>query len=104
MSTLMGRKVLAAALILIACGLILILLHDPQFQLIFTSSSSNLRSGSAGSSFPIATSGGVSNGGTTVAYNALDIIESLVGAGFVGIGLVFIAIEIAFRTPQTRAK
>lgn len=100
----MGRKVLAAALILIAGGLILILLHDPQFQLIFSSSTSNVRSGSASSSFPFATAGAVSTGSTTVAYNALDIIESLVGAGFVGIGLVFIAVEIASRSPRSRVQ
>lgn len=98
----MGRKFLVAALILIAGGLILILFQDPQFQLIFSSSTSNSRNGSAGSSFSFATTGAVSTTGTTIAYNALHIIESLVGAGFIGIGLVFIAIEIASRSPQSK--
>ncbi|MDG6994481.1 MAG: hypothetical protein JRN52_01050 [Nitrososphaerota archaeon] len=86
----MARKILLAALILILCGLALILYQDPQIRLIFGSSQSSSTTSSFPSRFGISSA----TSGISIQYDAAAIIESLVGAGFAGIGLVLVVVEM----------
>lgn len=90
----MGRRTLILAIILIVAGLALIVYQDPQFRLALntssTTSSSSTRFVSGGSSQSI-----------TTTYDATHIIESLVGVGLAGIGLVFVGIEMFSRSIRT---
>ena len=89
-------------------GLVLLIYTDPQFRLIF--------SGAGTTGFP--TTGFRTNGtfpggfngtfrggnftrgagvgalGRVLSFNAASVIESLLGVGLVGVGIVFIAIEL----------
>ena len=82
----MGRKALIIAIVLIVVGVALIVYQDPQFRLAINSSSTTTSSSST------RFAGGSSTQTISTAYNATDIIESLVGAGLVGVGLVFVGI------------
>ncbi|MDG6997873.1 MAG: hypothetical protein JRN15_02025 [Nitrososphaerota archaeon] len=86
----MARKILLAALILTLCGLALILYQDPQLRLIFSSSQSSSPASSFASRFGISST----TSGISIQYNAAAIIESLAGAGLVGIGLVLVVVEM----------
>lgn len=97
---LMGKTAFVTAVILIVVGLLLVVYRDPQFGLIFQSSTGP--STPAGNSFPSTGSSFFTSASTaraasssiTVAYSALDIIESLLGAGLVGIGLVLACVGV----------
>jgi hypothetical protein len=88
----MGKRTLILAIVLIIAGVALIVYQDPQFRLAINTSSTSSPSPSSTSRF--VTGGGSSSQSITTSYNALDIIESLAGAGLVGIGLVFVGVEM----------
>jgi hypothetical protein len=94
------------AILLIGAGSLLLIYQDPQFALIFKSSTSNspsTTSPSGSSFFAFSGSSGASSSssGITVAYSALDIIESLIGAGLVGFGLVLVGVGMLTGSVRT---
>ncbi len=86
----MAKRILVVALILIIAGVSLVVYHDPQFRQAVTPSSS---SPSSSSSLRFVT-GSSSTSQTILSYSAVDIIESLLGLGVVGVGLVLVGLEI----------
>jgi hypothetical protein len=90
----MSRLVSIIGIILIVGGLALVIYQDPQFKLIFASSTP--APATVGGSFfnRSPSSSGTSSSSVTVPFNSADIIESLLGAGLVGIGLVFLVFQM----------
>ncbi len=94
----MAKKILVAALILILFGLMLVLYQDPQMRLVFTP----IPSGTTGRSFAGNSGtnafapgiGSLATSGTSLAFDSTAIVESLLGAGLAGIGLVLVVVEI----------
>jgi hypothetical protein len=101
----LARKLLLAALIFVAVGLVLLIYPDPQFRLIFSGAGARgfpttgftftgNRTGAGGfprGNFTRPAGTGV---GAVLGFNAVSIIESLLGVGLVGVGAVLIAIEL----------
>ena len=79
----MAKRRLVVAMIAIIIGVSLVAYIDPHLRQAFSPSTSTSRSLSGSGSLAQATS-----------YNALDIIESLLGVGLVGVGLVLVGVEI----------
>lgn len=88
---LMGKRTFILAIILIIVGVALVVYQDPQFRLALNSSSTTSGGSTSSSRF---VTGDSSSQTISTAYNATDIIESLLGVGLVGIGLVFVGIEM----------
>jgi hypothetical protein len=102
----MGKKILLSSLVLIVVGLVLLILPDPQFRLIFGSSGAfgpggsttafrrnfnGTFTGNFTSTFPRT---GAAGRAAAFGFDAVSIIESLAGVGLVAVGVVFVAIEL----------
>ncbi|HZW56452.1 MAG TPA: hypothetical protein VFF30_09205 [Nitrososphaerales archaeon] len=105
----MVKKTLLSSLILVVAGLALLVYADPQFRLIFAGGST-LGSGfpttrfSFNSTFPrsfngtFVPRGSLGSRAAALGFNAASIIESLIGVGLVGVGIVFLVIEMFMTT------
>ena len=108
----MVSKLLLCSLIFVVVGMVLLILPDPQFRLIFsggaTSGFPTTRfSFGNGTGFPRNFTGGFNftrgaGGGafrSALGFNAASIIESILGAGLISVGVVLIVVEM-FLTPS----
>ena len=103
----MVKKLLICSVVMVVAGLALIIFSDPQFRLIFSTSGTSgfptTRSftfngtiptgGFNRTTFPGA-GGGAAFRGIGSSFNATAIIESLVGTGLIGVGVVLVLIDM----------
>jgi hypothetical protein len=108
----LGRKLLLVSLIFVVAGLVLLVYPDPQFRQIFngggtggfptTFPTTGFRfNGTISRNFTFPGAGNFTRGRVGAAVGLINTnteIESLLGAGLVAIGVVFVAIEL-FLTP-----
>jgi hypothetical protein len=107
----LAQKLLISALIFVIVGLVLLIIPDPQFRLIF--------SGGATSGFPTTrfvfngtfpgnftggggfnfTRGAGTRGASAFGFNTVSILESILGAGLVSVGVVLMVVQM-FLTPS----
>jgi len=103
------------ALIFVVAGLILLIIPDPQFRLIFSGAtpggfsttrftfgngsgfSGNFTRGAGGFNFTRGAGAGAR--ASILGFNTASIIESILGAGLVAVGVVLMAVEM-FLTPS----
>jgi len=105
----MVRILPLVALVLIALGIALTIYQDPQFKFAYNSltgsSSSSGTTSSSSSSNSFVSSRTQTSTQLSLSYSSTAIIESLVGAGLVGIGLILAGVSmlaIGQSKPQTR--
>ena len=110
----MGRKLLLSSIIIIVIGLFLLVYSDPQFRLIFATGGT----APGGSGFPTTgfnfrgngtfrnfngtiprTLGSGRAAAAILGFNAISIIEALLGVALIAVGLVFVGIEM-FLSPS----
>jgi len=85
----MTRKLFLVSMVLIAAGLVLLLLSNPSLSLAFSNRTApNFPSG-GNQTAPNFPSGGMSG---AMGVSSVNIIESLLGFGLVGVGLVLEAV------------
>ncbi|MDG6904775.1 MAG: hypothetical protein JRN20_03200 [Nitrososphaerota archaeon] len=105
----MGKKTFILAVIIIVIGVALIVYHDPQFRFAYNAITGTTAKSSTPSStggFPGGFTGGFPGGSVvsvgsssssqaiSTAFSALDILESVLGAGLIGVGLVLASIAM----------
>jgi len=109
------QKLLLAALVFVVVGLVLLIIPDPQFRLIFSGATpggfSTTRfifgngtgfprnfTGNGGFNFTRG-AGGAAARAAFLGFNTGSIIESILGAGLVSVGVVLMVVEM-FLTPS----
>jgi hypothetical protein len=108
----MVKKLLLGSLIFVVVGLILLIIPDPQFRLIFSGGATSgfpttrFNFGN-GTGFPRNFTGfnftrGTGPGGFRAAalgFNTVSILESIAGVGLISVGVVLLIVEM-FLTPS----
>jgi hypothetical protein len=107
------KKLLLGALVFVVVGLVLLIYPDPQFRLIFNGGAtggfpttrftfgngSGFARNFTGGGFNFTRGAGAGRAASILGFNTASIIESILGAGLVSVGVVLIVIEM-FITPS----
>ncbi len=107
----MGKKLLLVSLVFVVVGLVLLVYPDPQFRAIFSGGSTSgfpttftssrfTFNGTIPGNFTFPGAGNFTRraGSTAALINTNNEIVSLLGAGLVAVGVVFVVVEL-FLTP-----
>ena len=108
----MAQKLLIGALIFIVVGMILLIIPDPQFRLIF---SGGATSGFPTTRFTFGNGSGFPRNFTgfnftrsagaraaALGFNTMSILESIAGVGLMSVGVVLVVVELFLTPGKTR--
>lgn len=106
----MVRKLLLGALVFVAVGLVLLIIPDPQFRLIFSGGATGgfpttfarfnstdfprNFTGAGGFNLTRGAGGGLGTRDALLGFNTASIIESIAGVGLIAVGIVLMAVEM----------